>query len=186
MTINRTLFLLVAILLSAPVRSAELGTVGLATSCNAEANAHVQRGLALLHHMMYESAQKSFAAAAGVQPTCAIAYWGQAMTFVHPIWSDPPSASTFDKGRLAGRYRDGRRQEDGSRTRVRRVGAGLLQGRQVQQGGAESARLRPSLGCRPCEVSGRSGCRAVLRACAAGDCRSVGQDIRAAAARRRS
>ena len=89
------------------------------------------------------------------------------------------------KGRLAGRYRDGRRQEDGSRTRVRRVGAGVLQGRQVQQGGAESARLRQRLGRRPCEVSGRSGCRAVLRARAAGDCRSVGQDIRAAAPRRR-
>jgi hypothetical protein len=100
MTINRTLCLLVAFWLSAPVRSAELGTVELATSCNAEANAHVQRGLALLHHMMYESAQKSFAAAAGAQPTCAIAYWGQAMTFVHPIWSDPPSTSTFAKGAL--------------------------------------------------------------------------------------
>ena len=38
MTISRTFFLLVAFLLSAPVRSAELGTVELATSCNVEAN----------------------------------------------------------------------------------------------------------------------------------------------------
>jgi hypothetical protein len=78
----------------------ELGSVDIATSCSAEANAHVQRGLALLHHMMYERAAKAFAAAAAVQPACAMAYWGQAMSFVHPIWSDPPSAAAFAKGAL--------------------------------------------------------------------------------------
>jgi hypothetical protein len=98
MRISRTVYLLVAILMHAPVHGAELGAVRLPTSCNDEANGHVQRGLALLHHMMYESAHKSFAAAASVQPACGIAYWGQAMTFVHPLWSDPPPAATFDKG----------------------------------------------------------------------------------------
>ena len=78
----------------------ELGSVDIATSCSAEANAHVQRGLALLHHMMYERAAKAFAAAAAVQPACAMAYWGQAMSFVHPIWSDPPPAAAFAKGAL--------------------------------------------------------------------------------------
>ena len=100
MRITRTVYLLIAILMHAPVHSAELGAVGLPTSCNDEANRHVQQGLALLHHMMYESAHKSFAAAASVQPACGIAYWGQAMTFVHPLWSDPPPAATFDKGAL--------------------------------------------------------------------------------------
>src|SRR5688572_19349723 len=100
MRISRTVYVLIAILMHAPVHSAELGAVGLPTSCNHEANRHVQQGLALLHHMMYESAHKSFAAAASVQPACAIAYWGQAMTFVHPLWSDPPPAATFDKGAL--------------------------------------------------------------------------------------
>jgi tetratricopeptide (TPR) repeat protein len=90
--------LFVAFWLHATARGAELGTVALATSCNAEANGHIQTGLALLHHMMYERAEQSFAAAANAQPACAIAYWGQAMTFVHPIWSDPPSAAVFQKG----------------------------------------------------------------------------------------
>ena len=100
MRINRTACLLVAFFMHAPVHSAELGAVGMPTSCNAEANAHVQQGLALLHHMMYESAHKSFAEAARTQPACGIAYWGQAMTFIHPLWSDPPPATTFDKGAL--------------------------------------------------------------------------------------
>ena len=100
MRINRTACLLVAFVMHAPVHSAELGAVGMPTSCNAEANARVQQGLALLHHMMYESAHKSFAAAASEQPACGIAYWGQAMTFIHPLWSDPPPAATFDKGAL--------------------------------------------------------------------------------------
>ncbi len=76
----------------------ELGSVNFATSCSAGANSHVQRGLALLHHMMYERAAKSFAAADDAQSDCAMAYWGQAMSFVHPIWSDPPAAPLFEKG----------------------------------------------------------------------------------------
>jgi tetratricopeptide (TPR) repeat protein len=78
----------------------ELGTVEVVTSCSAAANAHLQRGLALLHHMMYDRAATSFAAAADVQPACAMAYWGQAMSLVHPIWSDPPAASVFAKGAM--------------------------------------------------------------------------------------
>lgn len=77
-----------------------LGTVNLPTSCSKEASAHVQRGLALLHHMMYEAAESAFVDATRAQPSCAIGYWGQAMTFVHPIWSDPPDAHKFAKGAL--------------------------------------------------------------------------------------
>jgi tetratricopeptide (TPR) repeat protein len=76
-----------------------LGTVNLATSCNADASAHLQRGLALLHHMMYDGAERAFIAATKAQPDCAMGYWGQAMSFVHPIWSDPPDAMRFEKGR---------------------------------------------------------------------------------------
>lgn len=78
----------------------DLGTVNLPTSCSTEVSAQIQRGLALLHHMMYEAAESAFLAATRTQPSCSIAYWGQAMTFVHPIWSDPPDAHKFAKGAL--------------------------------------------------------------------------------------
>ena len=185
MTINRTLCLLVALWLSAPVRSAELGTVELATSCNAEANAHVQRGVALLHHMTYARARDSFAAAAGLEPTCAIAHWGIAMTFVHPLWSDPPRdrASTGAPRWPRPRSPKARRPianacswsrgRPSSRTAIpttrRRIRA---PGSRRREGVRASFRRDPEVG-------------AVLRARAPGDCRAVERGIRVAAARRR-
>ncbi len=77
-----------------------LGSVNLSTSCKPEANSQVQRGLALLHHMMYERAASEFVAATRTQSDCAMGYWGQAMSFVHPLWSDPPDAAKFAKGSL--------------------------------------------------------------------------------------
>jgi tetratricopeptide (TPR) repeat protein len=74
------------------------GHVELKVSCLAAARAEVLRGLALLHHMMYEAAANAFAASTRAQPDCAIGHWGQAMSFIHPLWSSPPDAATFRKG----------------------------------------------------------------------------------------
>ncbi|HSL83101.1 MAG TPA: hypothetical protein VLF66_10005, partial [Thermoanaerobaculia bacterium] len=78
---------------------AELGTVQLPTACADAALPSLTRGLALLHHMTYEGARSAFAAAAEADPSCALAYWGQAMSFIHPLWSDPPSEADFERGR---------------------------------------------------------------------------------------
>jgi tetratricopeptide (TPR) repeat protein len=77
---------------------APLGTVALAHSCTDDAAVHLGRGLALLHSMTYEESRASFVAATEADPNCAMGYWGQAMTFVHPLWSDPPDAATFEHG----------------------------------------------------------------------------------------
>lgn len=69
-----------------------LGTVRFPTSCSDAANERLQRGLALLHHMTYMQAESEFSAAAEADPECAIAYWGQAMTYLHPLWPDVVSA----------------------------------------------------------------------------------------------
>lgn len=76
-----------------------LGVVQFQVSCNDAARKHLNEGLALLHHMTYEDAEESFAAAAKTQPDCAMSYWGQAMTYIHPLWSDPPSDANFARGR---------------------------------------------------------------------------------------
>ena len=70
------------------VRSQPLGTVHFPTSCDDAANSHMQRGLALLHHMTYEEARQSFATAAEADSECGMAYWGVAMTYIHPLWPD--------------------------------------------------------------------------------------------------
>lgn len=69
-----------------------LGTVQFPTSCDPEAQETLERGLALLHHMTYGRAEANFRSAADIDPDCAVAYWGQAMTRVHPLWPDtvPP------------------------------------------------------------------------------------------------
>lgn len=74
----------------------QLGTVQMSISCNRGATQLFHRGLALLHHMTYDGAQKAFSAAAVSDPDCAMSYWGQAMTVIHPLWSDPPSKEEFN------------------------------------------------------------------------------------------
>ena len=67
----------------------QLGSVQFANSCRAEAQEDFLRGLAFLHSFGYEEARRSFLAAAAADPRCAIAQWGIAMTYYHPIWTPP-------------------------------------------------------------------------------------------------
>ncbi len=78
---------------------ARLGTVELPATCAEAANPLLEQGLALLHHMTYEGAREAFAAATAADPECGVGYWGQAMTFIHPLWSDPPTEALFERGR---------------------------------------------------------------------------------------
>lgn len=77
---------------------ASLGSVALPVACAPQATPHLRRGLALLHNMTYTEAETAFATAASVDPECALAYWGQAMSLVHPLWPDVPSAEGIARG----------------------------------------------------------------------------------------
>ena len=77
-----------------------LGTVHFPTSCTPDAQRHLERGLALLHHMTYLKAEASFRAAAEADPDCAIASWGMAMTYVHPLWPDVVPQEKLNAGRM--------------------------------------------------------------------------------------
>ena len=79
---------------------AGLGTVDLPTSCNAAAQTFISRGTALLHSFGYEESRRSFNEAAKADPTCAMAYWGIARTWYHPIWA-PPSPDELKQGAAA-------------------------------------------------------------------------------------
>jgi tetratricopeptide (TPR) repeat protein len=96
-------FLVVAclVLLAACVRPPEprrrLGKVDFETSCNDEAQSRFDTGLALLHHMMYDEAQKNFYAATAMDEHCAMAYWGMAMTRLHPLSAGRPDGAALGK-----------------------------------------------------------------------------------------
>jgi tetratricopeptide (TPR) repeat protein len=73
----------------------DLGNIGKAhidTSCNAAAQKEIDRGVALIHSFWYAPAEKSFRAAAAADPDCAMAWWGVAMSNLHPIWAPPVAA----------------------------------------------------------------------------------------------
>lgn len=63
----------------------DLGTVHFAVSCNADAQAQFDHALALLHSFWYAEAEKAFHSVADMDPQCAMAYWGVAMSNYHPI-----------------------------------------------------------------------------------------------------
>lgn len=76
----------------------QLGSVDFRTSCLTAAQPALEKGLALLHHMTYPESRSAFRAATQADPDCAMGYWGEAMTYIHPLWSDPPSQSEFEQG----------------------------------------------------------------------------------------
>lgn len=82
------LFLILAAL-AAPVRAAsELGTVDFPSSGAPAAQAHFLSGVAALHSFFYDEAADLFREAQKADPGFALAYWGEAMTYHHPIWSE--------------------------------------------------------------------------------------------------
>jgi tetratricopeptide (TPR) repeat protein len=72
---------------------AESGTVNFPISCNAEAQAEFNHGLTMLHSFSFPPAVKSFTAVAEADPTCGMAYWGLAMTYLNIPWSPTPPDS---------------------------------------------------------------------------------------------
>ncbi len=78
----------------------KLGTVKFPTSCAELAQPGFERGLALLHSFGYEEARLAFEAAARVDPNCAMAQWGIAMSYYHPLWA-PPTEAELAAGRAA-------------------------------------------------------------------------------------
>ena len=75
-----------------------LGTVEFPVSCNTVAAEKMEHGLAVLHHMSYTEADLIFESALEADPSCAIGYWGRAMTLIHPAWPDVPTAAQLQQG----------------------------------------------------------------------------------------
>ncbi len=75
-----------------------LGTVNFPISCSKEAQVEFNRGVALLHHMTYPQARQAFQHVAAIDPDCAMAHWGIAMTLFQPLWPTRPSAKALQQG----------------------------------------------------------------------------------------
>src|SRR5262245_21974403 len=71
-----------------PVRpqTNDLGKIDFPTSGSPQAQELFLRGVLLLHSFEYEDAAEAFREAQKLDPGFAMAYWGEAMTYNHPVW----------------------------------------------------------------------------------------------------
>src|SRR5213076_172893 len=76
------------------------GKVEFPVSCAPAVQFEFARGVALLHSFFYEEARRVFALVAERDSKCAMAQWGIAMTWWHPIWT-PPTPDEMSAGKAA-------------------------------------------------------------------------------------
>jgi tetratricopeptide (TPR) repeat protein len=77
----------------------KLGVVKFPTSCSASMQKDFERAVALLHSFAYSAAEKAFRDVAKADPKCAMAHWGIAMTYFHPLWPPPLPEENVAPGR---------------------------------------------------------------------------------------
>ncbi|MFL6228076.1 MAG: hypothetical protein ACJ741_04795 [Pyrinomonadaceae bacterium] len=78
----------------ARAQSSQLGALDFPTStASKEAQEHFVRGVAALHSFWYQEARDEFRAASQLDPDFMMAYWGEAMTFNHPLWAEQDADS---------------------------------------------------------------------------------------------
>ena len=66
--------------------AATVGVVAFANSGAPSAQADFLYGLAQLHNFQYQDAAAAFRRAQATDPDFALAYWGEAMSYNHPVW----------------------------------------------------------------------------------------------------
>ncbi len=75
----------------------QFGEVNFSESCSYETRETFNLAIALLHSFEYIEAEKAFVQVIDVDPECAMAYWGVAMSIYHGLWA-PPSNDVLIKG----------------------------------------------------------------------------------------
>ncbi|WP_207431482.1 tetratricopeptide repeat protein [Sabulibacter ruber] len=83
------LFLLVWLSGSVPAAAQNPSQIQFPNSGKPQAQRAFLEGVLLLHSFEYEDAAEAFQKAQQQDPDFALAYWGEAMTYNHPIWGGP-------------------------------------------------------------------------------------------------
>jgi tetratricopeptide (TPR) repeat protein len=74
------------------------GTVQFSEGYGKEIDSLISYGLALVHHMTYDEAEKVFDNVIETSPTCFWGHWGKALTYIHPVWPDEPGEERMKLG----------------------------------------------------------------------------------------
>jgi len=86
----------------------QLGEVHFPNSCHEAVQKKFNRAVAMLHSFWYEMVAARFTEITQQDPSCAMAYWGIAMSHYHPLWETPGKESlqagkqAIEKGQAIG------------------------------------------------------------------------------------
>src|SRR6476469_5509581 len=89
----RAAFLTIFITVTINAQQSNLGRVEFPTSGSPAAQTHFLRGLAALHSFWYEEALDAFRESTRTDPDFMMGYWGEAMAYNHPLWSEQDIAA---------------------------------------------------------------------------------------------
>ena len=93
----------------------QFGEVSFSLACNYETRETFDLAVSLLHSFEYEEAEKAFVQVLDADPSCAMAYWGVAMSISHSLWYQT-DLSYLDKGskllEIANNLPTGERERD--------------------------------------------------------------------------
>src|SRR5260370_4676638 len=82
-------FLTVSLLaLVASAQGPELGTIQFPTSGSPAAQPSFLTGVKALHNFEFNEAREAFLSAQQLDASFALAYWGEAMSYNHPLWAE--------------------------------------------------------------------------------------------------
>jgi Tetratricopeptide repeat len=115
------LFLILAVTAVASIRlhakpeDKQFGKVNFPTSCAPQVQAAFEKGVALLHSFQYQESEQAFSQVLKSDHSCAIAYWGKAMSLDHQLWEFPSPANMAE-----GRKDVAEAQELGTRSELER------------------------------------------------------------------
>src|SRR6185312_12591195 len=65
----------------------KIGKVNFRISCSPRAQIQFNRAVAWLHSFEYEESERAFNEVAKLDPQCAMAHWGAAMSVYHQLWA---------------------------------------------------------------------------------------------------
>src|SRR5262245_42423116 len=79
-------FVLTTLVATTPTEA--MGKIHFPVTGSTRCQAGFTEGMLSLHSFMYDRAHMQFQALAKQEPTCAMAYWGDAMAYYHPLWNE--------------------------------------------------------------------------------------------------
>ena len=80
-----------------PASGTKVSEVGFLVSCGAAAQRKFNQAAWILHSFWYDEAVKAFTAVTETEPSCAMGYWGVAISYWYPLWY-PPNAAALKAG----------------------------------------------------------------------------------------